>query len=238
MTNKKKLWIIIAALVVFAALASAAIALQNALLNVEEDGSSLNPVGAELSASSSFPANEDSASASEGSGSSAENSSGTSGGSQSAAFPESTASQNGTSTPAQQSSTSAPQPPISSQQPSSADSSPSKQEEAVAISFYDDVNQKSLFAGTIPFSAGSTAGDLTRAILDQNQIKYSVTGSGPTIYFAMIDGLREKGAGPRSGWLFFVKEAGQSDYTRSAVSAGSVTLHPGDSILWKYVEKY
>lgn len=238
MTNKKKLWIIIAALVVFAAFASAAIALQNAFLDAEEDGSSLNPVGAELSVSSSSPSDEDSASGSDESTGSAESSSGTAGDSQNTISPESAASQGSTSAPAQQPSISASQPSISSQQPSSADSSPSKPEETVSISFYDDVNQKSLFTGTIPFSSGSTAGDLTKAILDQNEIKYSITGSGPTIYFAMIDGLREKGAGPRSGWLFFIKEAGQSDYTRSAVSAGSITLHPGDSILWKYVEKY
>ena len=87
---------------------------------------------------------------------------------------------------------------------------------------------------------GATAGNLTREILDRNTVggktgNYSITGAGPTIYFEMIAGLRQFGAGPSSGWILGVKKAGESSYTRSNVGAGSVTLYPGDSIEWRYM---
>ena len=52
MSKKKKIWIIVVAIIVFTALGTGALALQNAFLNNEESGSSLIPIGIELSSSS------------------------------------------------------------------------------------------------------------------------------------------------------------------------------------------
>ncbi len=227
MTNKKKLWIIAAAVLIFAALAAGAVLLQNTLLSAGgESGSSLIPSGLDLTSSSSLSSSSEDASENNA------DSSVTSSADQSSA----SSSQGSIS---QSSSTSSQQQSVSSAA-SSAVSKPEPQG-TVNFTFRDTISGKTVFSGAVACPMdGATAGNLTREILDRNTVggktgNYSITGAGPTIYFEMIAGLRQFGAGPNSGWIFGIKRAGESSYTRSNVGAGSVTLYPGDSIEWRYM---
>lgn len=227
MTNKKKLWIIAAAVLVFAALATGAILLQNALLSGGGEGTSLTPAGLSLTSSSSLSSSSDDALDDSGADSSASSSVDQS----SASSSQGSISQSGSASSQQQSVSSSASSAVSKPEPQGT----------VNFTFRDTVSGKTVFSGAVACPMdGATAGNLTREILDRNTVggktgNYSITGAGPTIYFEMIAGLRQFGAGPSSGWIFGIKKAGESSYTRSNVGAGSVTLYPGDSIEWRYM---
>lgn len=225
MTNKKKLWIIAAAVLVFAALAAGAILLQNALLSGGGEGSSLTPAGLSLTSSSSLSSSSEDVLDDSGADSSASSSVDQS----SASSSQGNISQSSSASSQQQSVFSAASSAVSKPEPQGT----------VNFIFRDTVSGTTLLSGTISCpSSGIKAGELTETVLKKNNVAYSYTGAGATIYFSMMfkSDLCEKGpAGPRSGWILGVKKAGESSYTRSNVGAGSVTLYPGDSIEWRYM---
>ena len=223
MSTKKKIWIIVVAIIVFTALGTGALALQNAFLNNEESGSSLIPIGIELSSSSISEEN-----------TSSENESNFSISSVSPSQNQSSAS---LSTGSTESNREPSESSIFSTSSTSSVSSTSESQGIVTFSFIDTVNGKTILSCNFPCpKSGATVGSLTEGVLKQNKILYSVTGAGATIYFESIAGLSQFGAGPNSGWIFGYKRAGDSSYTRSTVGAGGITLYPGDSIEWRYME--
>lgn len=227
MTSKKKIWIIAAAVLIFAALATGATVLQNTLINdgSAESGSSLTPVGLEFTSSSSLASD----------GSSAESSAASS---ETSSTSHSAASSSKDGNTAAGSSSSSQ--PASSAASSSADASKPEPQGMVNFVFKDTVNKQTLLTIDFPCSnSGATVGDLTEAILKQNNILYSCGSSGASIYFKMMfkSELREKAPTmPDSGWIFGYKRSGESSFTRSTVGAGGVILHPGDSVEWRYMK--
>lgn len=81
-----------------------------------------------------------------------------------------------------------------------------------------------------------TVAQLTFKVLDELGIKYRTTGFNDTTYFASIAGLREKAAGPLSGWCYYVKRSGINEFVKPNVGAGSCTYNKGDTVIWKYWE--
>lgn len=227
MTGRKKIWIIAAAVLVFVALAFGAIVLQNTLL----EGSN--------NSSDRFSSFENSSSFLLSSNKISEESNSTS--FESSSQNSSLSSKNSVSSPSGGGNSVSDRSSVSSSSASAVSKPEAKK--TVDIAFYDNVNKQAIFAGSTVWSSESTVGDYTKAILDQNSVNgkkkyYSYSGTGATIYFQMIAGLRERGAGPNSGWLFYVKKAGEENYTRSSIGAGNVRLEPGDSVRWEYVKTY
>ena len=235
--NKRKLLIIIAAVLIFVTLAASILALQNNLLSTE-GASSPGSISSEIPLSEpqveeSKESEESKPASSSSEASSSEKSENTS----SEPKPEvsSKPSKEESSKESSSSASSAVSKPSSS---SSESSSSEEKTESVSVTFYNAIEDKQILTGTVELSTEKAASDVSVSLLKENGIKYSTTGGGATFYFSMIDGLRERGAGPMSGWIFFVKRAGESDYIRSSIGAGSTTLQDGDSILWQYLERY
>lgn len=76
--------------------------------------------------------------------------------------------------------------------------------------------------------AGNTVADVTLAALRDAHISKETTGSGSTLYFQSIDGLKEKVNGPNSGWLYYVNGSTPNE------SCGAYTLKAGDTVKWVY----
>ena len=95
---------------------------------------------------------------------------------------------------------------------------------------------KVIFQKSIQGVDGQTVGYATQKALDAAKMSYTTRGSGSTIYFSDIGGLKERAEGPMSGWCFYVKKKGQSQFTKSNVGSGQYVLKNGDSVMWKYVK--
>lgn len=78
--------------------------------------------------------------------------------------------------------------------------------------------------------AGKTVGEVTTTVLDQKGISYRAKGSGGSIYFSAINGIKERDKGPASGWCYYVNGG------KVAVSAGSYKLKAGDMVEWRYLQ--
>lgn len=83
---------------------------------------------------------------------------------------------------------------------------------------------------------GQSVGYITQKALDEAKIKYTTKGTGSTVYFSDINGLKEKAEGPLSGWCYYVKKKGQSEFSKASVGSGQYVLNSGDAVIWKYVE--
>ncbi len=83
---------------------------------------------------------------------------------------------------------------------------------------------------------GQTVGYVTQKILDGAKISYTTKGTGSTIYFSNINGLKERAEGPMSGWCYYVKKKGQSQFIKANIGSGQYVLKSGDSVIWKYVK--
>lgn len=75
---------------------------------------------------------------------------------------------------------------------------------------------------------GKTVGDVTLEVLKNNNIPRETSGSGYSLYFCSIAGIREKENGKNSGWIYFV------DGNSPEVGCGAYKLKAGDKIVWKY----
>ena len=241
--NKRKLLIIIAAVLIFVTLAAGILALQNNLLSTE-GASSPDSISSEISLSE--PQSEESKESEESVKSEESKPDSSSSEASSSEKNENTSSEPKPEVSSKPSKEESPKESSSSassavSKPSSSSSEASSSEEkteSVSVTFYNAIEDKQILTGTVELSTEKAASDVSVSLLKENGIKYSTTGGGATFYFSMIDGLRERGAGPMSGWIFFVKRAGESDYIRSSIGAGSTTLQDGDSILWQYLERY
>lgn len=83
---------------------------------------------------------------------------------------------------------------------------------------------------------GETVGSATCRLLDESHISYKIKGTADTLYFSAIDGIEEKKEGQLSGWCYYVKENGSSDFLKSNVGSGQYKLKKGDSVIWKYLK--
>ncbi|WP_051350683.1 DUF4430 domain-containing protein [Caloramator sp. ALD01] len=93
----------------------------------------------------------------------------------------------------------------------------------------DTVNNKVIYKGYVDINS-KTAGDVTLKVLIDNKISYRAKGTGGSIYFSSIAGLKERDYGANSGWCYFVNGV------KPSVGAGSYTLKDGDVLEWKFLE--
>lgn len=95
-----------------------------------------------------------------------------------------------------------------------------KQNKANFIVF-DSVNNKTLFSNYTEYN-GESLESITKKLLGTNCV---VRGG----YFKEMYGLKERGAGPNSGWCFYINNV------KSSVGAGSYVPSKDDVIIWKYL---
>ncbi|WMJ80884.1 DUF4430 domain-containing protein [Clostridium sp. MB40-C1] len=75
-------------------------------------------------------------------------------------------------------------------------------------------------------SENRSVADVTIEVLNKMGIRYKAVGSGDTIYFSSIDGIKERSQGPLSGWCYYVNGS------KPPVGAGSYKLKKGEKIQW------
>ncbi|GIW49283.1 MAG: hypothetical protein KatS3mg079_759 [Caloramator sp.] len=93
----------------------------------------------------------------------------------------------------------------------------------------DTINNKVIYKGYVDINS-KTAGDVTLKVLIDNKISYRAKGTGGSIYFSSIAGLKERDYGANSGWCYYVNGV------KPSVGAGSYTLKDGDVLEWKFLE--
>jgi|UPI00077D8AAF hypothetical protein len=94
---------------------------------------------------------------------------------------------------------------------------------------YDEVEQKNILKLKINLENKSVA-EVTQEVLKDKGIDYTILGSGDTVYFSMINGIKERSNGPLSGWCYYVNG------TRPSVSSGRYKLKSEDKVEWKYLK--
>lgn len=97
---------------------------------------------------------------------------------------------------------------------------------SVEISGYDNKN----FSGHVPFKNGMTAFRALKTLTDSKNIALDYSGFGPAIYVKSINGQSAGDKSAQSGWIYTVNGKTPN------VSAGSYTLHSGDTLVWIYQE--
>lgn len=73
-----------------------------------------------------------------------------------------------------------------------------------------------------------SAADVTIDALNKMGIRYKAVGSGETIYFSSINGIKERSQGPLSGWCYYVNGS------KPSVGAGLYKLKNGDKVQWVF----
>lgn len=81
-----------------------------------------------------------------------------------------------------------------------------------------------------------TVGYVTCKLLDEAHISYKATGDPSTLYFSAINGIQERKAGQLSGWCYYVKKNGSSNFFKPSTGCGQYKLNKGDSVVWKYLK--
>lgn len=93
----------------------------------------------------------------------------------------------------------------------------------------DTVSNKTILSVHVDYK-GESAADATINTLNANNISYKASGFGNSIYFSMIAGLKERGAGAASGWCYFING------NKVNTSAGNYKMNNGDKVEWKYLK--
>lgn len=91
------------------------------------------------------------------------------------------------------------------------------------------VTGRTILSIHIDFSGGSAA-DATMKALDAHGISYRAQGMGDNIYFSAIGGLKERDAGPASGWCYYINGS------KLGSSASKVSVGANDKIEWKFLK--
>ena len=77
---------------------------------------------------------------------------------------------------------------------------------------------------------GLNAGDATMKALSENGIACRTVRSSAGIYFSSIGGVKEKSAGPLSGWCYYVNG------NKPGMGASAYTLKKSDKVEWRFLE--
>lgn len=85
---------------------------------------------------------------------------------------------------------------------------------------------------TADVEAGTTAFDLFSDYMRENNIPYTVSGGGATVYIKSVNGIKEFDNGPESGWIYTVNGE------RISQSCGAYQLNDKDIIVFKYITEY
>lgn len=104
-----------------------------------------------------------------------------------------------------------------------------EQEKKPNVIIVNAITNQVIYKGYVDI-ASKTAADVTIKALIDNKISYRAKGTGSSIYFSSIAGLKERDNGPNSGWCYFVNGK------KPSVGAGGYTLKDGDILEWKYLE--
>ncbi len=82
----------------------------------------------------------------------------------------------------------------------------------------------------LEFKEGMTAFELTKIVLEKENIFFEYSGGEKNPYIKGIGDFYEMDLGPMSGWLFFVNEK------PSDRSCGEIVLQKEDKLTWHYYE--
>ena len=98
---------------------------------------------------------------------------------------------------------------------------------------YTETEDKVLFSAYVDFG-GKTVGEVTLNVLKQNNIPYKSTGRGKMLYFNSIYSIAEFANGGSSGWCFYIRKSGDSEFVKSTVGCGIVKPNDTDILKWEY----
>lgn len=93
----------------------------------------------------------------------------------------------------------------------------------------DSISGKIILSTAVAYNGATVAQETIKA-LDSAKISYKVSTFGDEVYFSSINGLRERSAGPSSGWCYFVNGE------KLSVGAGGYNLKKGDKLEWKFLK--
>lgn len=100
-----------------------------------------------------------------------------------------------------------------------------KKVEKITIKIIDTINNNTIASETMEIT-DNTVGDITLDLLKNKGISYNCIGG----YFRAIGGLKEREAGPYSGWCYYVNGS------KPSIGAFEYKVKNGDVVVWKYVE--
>lgn len=105
-----------------------------------------------------------------------------------------------------------------------------KKTETINFTIEDTINNKVLLSSNVNYN-GETVSTITMKELENKNIIYKAIGSGNSMYFSMIGGLKERANGnPLSGWCYFVNGV------KLSVGSGQCKLNKDDKLEWKYLK--
>ena len=81
---------------------------------------------------------------------------------------------------------------------------------------------------SIKINKGDTVWDVTKKVMDENNISYNYKGSGSSVYISDISGDGEFDHGQNSGWMYSVNGSFTKD------GSGQYRLNGGENIQWRY----
>ncbi len=81
---------------------------------------------------------------------------------------------------------------------------------------------------SIKINKGDTVWDVTKKVMDENNISYNYKGSGSSVYISDIAGDGEFDHGKNSGWMYSVNGSFTKD------GSGQYKLNGGETIQWRY----
>lgn len=94
---------------------------------------------------------------------------------------------------------------------------------------YDETEGKTILAAKLDLD-NKTVEEVTQEALKRQGIDYTMLGSGDTVYFTMIDGIKERTKGPLSGWCYYINN------NKPYISSGAYILKSGDKVEWKFIK--
>lgn len=93
----------------------------------------------------------------------------------------------------------------------------------------DNVDKSKNYSSFVNFNGKSVA-DVTLEVLNRQSIPRSYTSGITGIYFSSINGQKEKSAGEKSGWNYYVNGE------KGSVGASSYILKTGDKVEWEFFQ--
>lgn len=97
------------------------------------------------------------------------------------------------------------------------------------LTITDSISGKAILSKTAVYN-GETVAQATIKALDSAKMSYKASTFGDAVYFSSINGLRERSAGPSSGWCYYINGR------KLSVGAGSYKLNKDDKLEWKFLK--
>ncbi|QGU95717.1 DUF4430 domain-containing protein [Clostridium bovifaecis] len=107
--------------------------------------------------------------------------------------------------------------------------STNNKEQSENLIIYDETEKKTILTAKVDLE-NKTVEEVTQEALKNQEMGYTMLGSGDTVYFTMINGIQERTKGPLSGWCYYING------NKPSISAGAYRLKAEDKVEWKFIK--